>query len=215
MDDLILKEKQDLWEGSYLLPSNCAFVAVKFVAIENGKVLAADVNDDKGYVATTVSAAKTRLPGGALAWGIFRKPSLNKAPQGYFEHFDISKEALEMWVRKEMDFYPKEFNKYFDVYLSMLKLKTADSFPKLAVRNIARFSSDPSIDEQGYQSVWEAYSFLLKDKAKADSIARVILKRYPKGNMARLRAYNAAYAMPLDEKKTDCSGSIPERFSYC
>ncbi|SDL65111.1 AhpC/TSA family protein [Pedobacter sp. ok626] len=201
IDDLTLKEREGKWETTYTLPANCAFIAVKFIATEDGKQVASDVNNDQGYVATTVSPKKMRLPGGALAWGIFRKPSLNKAPQGYFDKFDISGMALEMWVRKEMDFNPDQFNKYFDIYLAMLKLKTADSFPKIALPNVERFSKDPKINEQGYQSVWDAYSFALKEKGKADSIAKIILQKYPKGNMARLRAYNAAYNMPLDEKK--------------
>lgn len=201
LDDIELKEKNGKWEGSYKLPASCAFIAVKFISSLNGQVVAADNNNDLGFVATTVNKKNVRLPGANLAWGIFRKPSANKAPQGYFDKFDISAQALEMWVKKEMEYHPKEISKYFDSYLEMLKLNHPDSFPKLALRNLNRFAKDPNLTEQGYTILWEGYAHMVKDTPKADSVQRVVMQKFPKGTMQRLNQYNQIYAMPLDEKK--------------
>lgn len=201
VDDIALKNNKGIWEGAYLLPVNCAFVAVKFVTDENGTVVAADNNNDLGFVATTIDKKGRRLPGGTLAWGIFRKPSIGKAPNGYFDKFDISNEALEMWVRKEMEAYPQYISKYFDSYLAMLKLKTGEEFAEKAPRNMEKFSKEPGIGEDGYITIWDTYRLPLKDEHRADSVRNIILQKFPVGKMARLARYNEAYAMPLDEKK--------------
>lgn len=201
IDDILLKNNKGTWEGKYGVPGNCAFVAVKFITEEHGRVIAADNNNDFGYVATTVSRQGERLPGGLLAWGIFRKPSIQKAPGGYFDKTDISNEALEMWVRKEMEKYPQNMPKFFDSYLQMLKLSVGDAFPEKAPRNLEKFLKLPDLEERGYTIVQETYRFQLKNIQKADSVRNIILQKFPHGRTARFIKYNEVHTMPMDEKK--------------
>jgi thiol-disulfide isomerase/thioredoxin len=196
VDDILLKDGK----GTYKLPENCAFVALLFYTGENGNVTASDNNNDYGYVATTVSKDGKHVPGGQLAWGIFRKPSFGKAPH-YFDKFEISNDALEMWVRKEMKDYLPNMPKYFDSYLAMLKLQTGDEYPEKAVRSMERLSRDPNLTEENYMIFREVYRSQFKDEHKADSIKNVILEKFPHGQTARLARYTEAYIMPLDEKK--------------
>lgn len=196
VDDIVLKDGK----GTYKLPENCAFVALLFYTAENGNVTVADNNNDHGYVATTISKDGKHVPGGQLAWGIFRKPSMGKAPH-YFDKFEISNDALEMWVRKEMKDYLPNMPKYFDSYLAMLKLQTGDEYPEKAVRSMERLSRDPNLTEDNYVTFQNVYRFQLKDEHKADSVRQFILQKYPHGKTARFARYSEAYGMPLDEKK--------------
>jgi thiol-disulfide isomerase/thioredoxin len=194
VDDITFSPHKGIWQGKYGIPANCSFVAIKMVTEENGFVAAADNNNDFGFVATTLDKQGMKLPGGMLAWGIFRKPSVHKAPEGYFDKKDISDEALEMWVRKEMEQYPQNMPKFFDSYLTMLKISKGDEFPQIAPRNLERFSKLPGIGEGGYQLIWDTYRFGLKDTQKADSVKKVITQLYPHGRVMRFDAYSTAYS---------------------
>jgi thiol-disulfide isomerase/thioredoxin len=186
VDDLDLIYQNKSWVGKYPLPANCAFFAIKFVAEEDHKIVASDNNGDFGFLATTIGKNNGKLPGGSLAWGIFRKPEFNKAPQGYFDKANISDEAIEMWVRKEMKDYPRNVPVFFDVYLAMLKLSKPEEFPVLARRNLQKLAALPDLTEQTYQIIYDSYNFLLKDKAAADSVKAVILQKFPNGKMQRM-----------------------------
>lgn len=201
IDDLPVKAVNDAWEAAYSIPSNCAFIAIKFVIEENNQVTAYDNNNDEGFVATTVNKQGTKLPGGSLAWGTFRKPSLHKAPGGYFDKKEISNEAFEMWVRKEMETYPDNMPYLFDSYLQMLKLTKGDEFAEIAPRNLKKFIRIPGIKEKDYNTVWETYKFQLKDNQTADSLRKVILEKYPQGNTMRFTRYTEAYQLPMGEPK--------------
>lgn len=192
VDDVTLKYKNNNWEGVYKLPANCAFFAIKFVAEEYHNIVASDNNNDLGFLATTIGKNNTKVPGSSLAWGVFRKPSFNKAPQGYFEKANIGDEALEMWVRKEMKDFPGNVPVFFDVYLAMLKLTQPDEFEVLAKRNLSKLAALPNMSEQTYQIIYDSYNFLLKDKVSADSIKAVIFQKFPKGRMQRMAAMQKA-----------------------
>lgn len=201
IDDLSLNEVNGIWESAYTLPSNCAFVAIKLVTEENNQVTAYDNNNDEGFVATTVNKEGARLPGGALAWGVFRKPSLHKAPGGYFDKKEINNEAFEMWVRKEMEQFPDNMPAFFDIYLQMLKLTRGNEFTEIAPRNLKKFLRIPGIQEKDYNTVYETYKYQLKDSATADSLRKLILEKYPQGNAARFTRYMEAYQQSMGELK--------------
>lgn len=188
VDDLNLTLKNKKWEGAYPLPASCAFFAIKFVAEEKHQIIASDNNSDFGYVATTMSKTNGKLPGSSLAWGVFRKPSLGKSPQGYFDKANISDEALEMWVRKEMKDFPRNVPVFFDTYLAMLKLTKPEEFEVLARRNLQKLAALPDLKEETYQTIYNAFNFELKDKQTADSIRTVMLQKFPGGRMQRLAA---------------------------
>lgn len=199
-DDMPLVRENGHWTGRYLVPAQCAFMAVKFVKTVSGVVTVADNNDDQGFVMTTRDKAGKIMPGADLAWGIFRYPSLGKAPV-YFNKFTISEEALQMWVTKEREHFPQNVHKYFDVYLAALQAKDPAAFQEIAERNLVKFSKEPGIGENDLITVMNCYRFQLKDTTKADSVHRFILQHYPQGKMARQLRYNTVYPMPLDEKK--------------
>ncbi|UYQ94136.1 TlpA family protein disulfide reductase [Chitinophaga horti] len=189
LDDVNFTKHGSQWTGSYHVPANCAFVAIKLTDNEGN----ADNNNDRGFVATAIRKEGGRLPGGALAWATFRKPSFNKAPGGYFEKFDLNNEALEMWIRKEMQEFPDSMPRFFDSYIAMLKISTGDEFEEKAPRNLEKFGRFHNITEAGYNTIYNVYKFQLKNNEKADSIRKVILTKYPKGSTARFLRYNEVF----------------------
>ena len=201
LDDLPLKAVNGIWETTYTLPANCAFIAIKFVTEENNQITAYDNNNDEGFVSTTVNKAGAKLPGGVLAWGVFRKPSLHKAPGGYFDKKEINNEAFEMWVRKEMETFPDNMPYFFDIYLQMLRMTRGSEYAEIAPRNLKKFIRIPGIREKDYNTVYETYKFQLKDTATADSLRKVILEKYPQGNTMRFTRYMDAYQQPMGEPK--------------
>ena len=84
LGDVELKKDGDVWKGQFVVPSNCAFVAFKFQSTWNKFVDVSDNNDDKGFMYMTVGLDGQPLPGGFLAWGVFRKPSVGLVGYGYF-----------------------------------------------------------------------------------------------------------------------------------
>jgi thiol-disulfide isomerase/thioredoxin len=216
LDDVKLVKKDSLWTAAYQLPDNCAFVAFKFSSEKPDHTVKSDNNDDKGFVFTTQDKQGRKIPGGSLAWGIFRKPSLGLGVVGYYTKFDITDEAIEMWTRKELAESPQNIAKSFKAYLKMLQLRMGDQFEKEGQRITSKFAKEPFIDEQMYMDVLESYKFMLKDQNKADSIEKIIIKKYPKGQQAATIAYNRVYNMPLDASKVkaieDFFSDYPENY---
>ena len=210
--DLALLNDNGLWKGTFDVPKNCAFIAFKMVSEASNNSGIFDNNDDNGFVYTTVDDNKGRLPGGALAWGIFRKPSVGKSIPGYYQKFDIMDEALEMWVSKEMQAYSSNITKFFDSFIAMVKLRSGSNFPKAAKKFIPVFLSNPALREPQYMDVLNLYKFDLKDSLKADSLSKVILDKYPKGGMVRFLKYNEVFKMPLDAKKITASEKFLQDF---
>lgn len=192
LDDVNLQLHNGIYDAKYYVPENCAFVAFKFYVEQDGQIAASDNNNDRGFVETTLNKQGTALPGGALAWGLFRRPSFGHAPQGYFEKFNIGDEALEMWIRKEMKNFGQNMPYYFGVYKDMLKLTLGDEYNEKIERNLVRLAGLPNIDESNYEQIYSTFKIDLKDERKADSVKAVILAKYPHGQMARQLEFNAA-----------------------
>ncbi|MBP1651217.1 MAG: alkyl hydroperoxide reductase/Thiol specific antioxidant/Mal allergen [Bacteroidetes bacterium] len=201
LDDVNLQLHNGTYDAKYLVPENCAFVAFKFYVEQDGQIAAYDNNSDYGFAETTINKQGVALPGGALAWGLFRKPSFGHAPQGYFEKFNISDEALEMWIRKEMKNYPQYMPRYFGDYLAMLKMSLGDEYNEKVERNLVRLAGLPDIDESNYYQIFSTYQFELKDTHKGDSVKAVLLAKYPHGRQARHQAYTAAYNSEQNDAK--------------
>ena len=201
--DVDLSEYKGIWYGNFYVPRNCAFVAFKFVPKDVNDMGVADNNDDKGFMWVTLDQNGQQLPGGRLAWAIFRKPSLGKGVMGYFNQYDISDEAVEMWMYKELEYFPQNMPKMFDCFMAMVKLRSGDQYSDAARRYITQFLSIPGLGEQQYLWARDLYRFELRDTEKADSLEQMILANYPHGAAARFKTFKTIEQMPLDDVKLD------------
>lgn len=201
--DVDLSEYKGIWYGNFYVPRNCAFVAFKFIPKDVNDMGVADNNDDKGFMWVTLDQNGQQLPGGRLAWAIFRKPSLGKGVMGYFNQYDISDEAVEMWMYKELEYFPQNMPKMFDCFMAMVKLRSGDQYSDAARRYITQFLSIPGLGEQQYLWARDLYRFELRDTEKADSLEQMILANYPHGAAARFKTFKTIEQMPLDDVKLD------------
>ena len=97
--DIELVKHDNLWYGYFNIPRNCAFMAIKFVPEDLNDQGVADNNDDQGFMWMTLDQNRLPLPGGNLAWAMFRKPQLGQGVTGYFQQYEgIMDEAVEMWT---------------------------------------------------------------------------------------------------------------------
>ena len=216
IDDVLLtKENDSIYTGTFKVPENCAFVAFKVYAIDkdDGHYIN-DTNDDKGYMATTLKDGKN-LPGGNLAWGIFRKPELGKGVLGYFEKFTISDEALEFWIKKEMEYHANYLPKYFTNFLAMVKLRTGNNFNKAANKFITQYRKDfPVLSENNLLELRNICLIQLQDKGHADILEKEILEKFPHGKFMRFKRYNVIRSEPLDAKKVADMSNFIEEYPY-
>lgn len=202
--DLEMIKQDSLWYGYFNIPRNCAFLAIKFVPEDLNELSIIDNNDDNGFMWVTLDQNGAVLPGGNLAWGMFRKPQLGMGIMGYFNTYEgIMDEAVEMWTYKELELFPQNMPKMFNYFMAMVKLRSGDKYQETAERFIKQFLQDPTLGEEQYMWVRDIYRFQLKDSKRADSLENVILQRWPEGATARFISFRKAEQMPLDDVKLD------------
>ena len=211
--DIELVKHDNLWYGYFNIPRNCAFMAIKFVPEDLNDQGVADNNDDQGFMWMTLDQNRLPLPGGNLAWAMFRKPQLGQGVTGYFQQYEgIMDEAVEMWTYKELEMFPQNMPKMFNYFMAMVKLRSGEQFPETAQKFVTEFLKDPRLGEQQYMWARDIYRFQLQDKEKADSIEQVILTRWPQGATARFNMFKRVEAMPLDDPKLDSIARFLDEF---
>lgn len=187
--DLRVRQQGGVCTVTYELPADCAFFALGFaVKDEYNRNAAYDNNDDQGFVYMVNNADGRYMPGTALAWGIFRKPSLGKGVYGYFSGFEISDEAAMMWIFKEAQTYGQNMPRFFESFMAGVRMADEEEFPQAVEEIVPQFLAMPGITEKSYLLVENLYRIQMKNTAKADSMERVILEKYPRGERARFIA---------------------------
>lgn len=189
IEDLKMKKNGAVYSADFTVPKNCAFMAFKFYGnTENG--LVTDTNQDTGYMLVVFKEPKVKMPGADLAWATFRNKDFNGQFGGYFKDFTIAGDATEYWLKKEVADHGDRFPEFFDTYFKVLKVQKPEKFQELGTRFLGDFTKKMNgLPEEVYLKVHNIYSFELKNKAKADSIEKVIVKQFPKGAFLRFKAY--------------------------
>jgi thiol-disulfide isomerase/thioredoxin len=188
-----LSAKDGTYPFDFQVPDDCGFIALKFLSIRQGKQPVSDNNDDYGFISTVLSNNEV-VPGGNLAWGIFRMPALGHGVPAYFNQFTISNDALEFWVKKEVQKYGQNLPKFFDSYLAAAKQCAGDRYQEIAPKLIGQFLSDyTDLPEEKYIQIRNIYRFDLKDTVKANEVDVLIRKKFPNGQAMRFDSFNKAY----------------------
>lgn len=180
-DDVVLERNGKRWQGETTLPEDCAFFALKFRSADPGTWLS-DTNDDQGFVYVTVDSLGGHLPGGDLAWGVFRK-SKTFGIANYFQEFDIADEALEMWVTKEIQHHGDRLPDFLDYYLRMVALRSGENYARALPQIMEQYDAQFGPTEHSMATFCHQFRFVLRDEARADSIYRELVRRFPQGDM--------------------------------
>lgn len=182
VDDVLLERKGKSWCGQTTLPTDCAFMALKFRSADAGSWLW-DTNDDQGFVYVTADSLGNRLPGGDLAWGVFRKGK-TFGIANYFQDFDISAEALEMWVTKEIQKHEQRLPDFLEYYLKMVELRAGENYGRALPQIMQQYDEEFGATERSMMAFYNQFRFVLRDEHRADSIHRELLRRYPQSTIA-------------------------------
>lgn len=192
------KEKEG-WRAVVEIPENCGFIAFKFLS-EIWRPIAVDNNDNKGFMYIVKDKQGQVVPGGNLAWGIFRMPSLGQGVKDYFSqgYEEISDEAMNMWLEREVQMNNRYCRRFFGVMEAFLKKKYGINC-KPGVEHLLRtFEKESNLTEEEYMAMRDSYREVKNDE-KADSLEQLILQKYPHGSLARVHAASELRKLSGDE----------------
>lgn len=193
MGDAELTQDGDVWKGKFSIPADCAFMAMEFRSTWNRYASERDNNDDKGYLFVVSNSEGKPLPGGHLAWGMMRKPSVGRGVSGYFSNDfqEIDQEALYYWYTKEVQENMSRVVDFFPTMMSIVKSQAKDQFP-LAVQTIFPVFTNQcegKVSERNMIEMENIYRFQLQDVQRADSMKKEIIAQYPEGWTVRKDAF--------------------------
>ena len=192
LEDVEMTQQGAVYTCSYQIPKDCAFLAFKFYA-NTPEGIIYDTNQDQGYIFTTVDSENQKVPGSNVAWGTFRNSNFNTDFGQYFKEFSASDEASEFWIKKEIQEHPENFPHFVEIYFQLAKIRKPEKFDTIAHVLARQFlNTYTNLTEGQYAKLYNLYAFDLMNKKLADSLQDVILKRFPKGRTAQLKAFQAA-----------------------
>lgn len=177
LDDVVLERRGKKWQGKTTLPADCAFFALKFRSADPGTWLN-DTNDDQGFVYVTADSLGGRLPGGDLAWGVFRKAK-TFGIANYFQDFDIADEALEMWVTKEVQHHADRLPDFLEYYLRMVELRSGEKFAEVLPQIMRQYDAQFGPSAASVEAFYGCFRFGVRNEQVADSLYRVLERQFP------------------------------------
>lgn len=193
MGDVELVKDGEVWKGKFDIPSDCAFMAMEFRSTWNRFATEIDNNDDKGYLFVVSNGDGKPLPGGNLAWGLMRKPSLGLGVPGYFSDSfnEIDQDALYYWYTKEVQENTQRVVDFFPTMMSVVKAQAKEQFP-VAVETIFPVfvnQCEGNVSERNMIEMENIFRFQLQDAKRADSVKNEIVAKYPDGWTVRKDAF--------------------------
>ncbi|MET3879071.1 TlpA disulfide reductase family protein [Chitinophaga sp. OAE865] len=179
--DLDMKMTDSGWVTRYYVPEKTALVVANFSA--NGIT---DKGGTPTYAIILSDPAGGQMPTGYAAWAFLRVPELKETvPPAVDDSVKITSEVGLFWMNNELRFHPESRRHIF--YNAMTILKNADEkrADTIIPREINYISSLKDVTEAELMEVSRAYKNLLGDRARADSMNKVIIDRLPSGVAAR------------------------------
>ncbi|MDJ1468993.1 TlpA disulfide reductase family protein [Cytophagaceae bacterium DM2B3-1] len=192
--DIPLTEEGSVWKAKVTVPSTVGFVAFKF---RSGIVEDKNMGGDKlanGYTYMMVDKSGRVARGAYAGYGLFRSPNYgHNVPQYFVEETIISDTATFHWLSQEILTYPDAENKMnlLGLYARAIKAFKGEAAKADIQRGVTFVKSQPNATEKQLIEVWDILKYNLQKNASADSLEAIILKKYPKGILARQKAYDA------------------------
>lgn len=190
--DIPLTQAGKEWKGRYNIPVGSAFIALKFYqGIEEAPELA-DNNDNKGFIVIPLNAQRKENPGAAIGSVLLTMPRLGLGLLNYVSDFnhDLPVEELKKALEKEAKIPGSDVKNYLEAYLSVQRVLKGNSFNTDMTEWVNQFLQRKDLTENNLIEVQRLLKFTLKENAKADSLSKVIVQKYPIGAYARLYAYS-------------------------
>ena len=207
--DLLLKEEHNQWKATLKLAKDCGFVAVKF---RSGDLI--DNNDNGVFAQMLVEPSGRNAAGAYAGWGLLRAPKFGYGVPTYFtKDTTISNEAIYFWINQETSFHPQEASAALSVPFAsaLFTIQGEKAFPRIN-RVVAYLKQNPT--EENLLKALAISRYPLQNKTAQDSLEKVLLTTFPKGHLARLKAFQQANIEANFDKKVALFTQFLQDFPY-
>ena len=177
--DIEFTEKDGEQKSSIKIPDSA--VALAFI-IKMEETY--DNNDKKGYLISLYDKDGKPVAGGQAATSYY--------PLTYGEEYGISanENATINTLKSELDAHP-DLERHWQVPYLRLVYKNDKEAGEAQIKNYATsIHNNPNVSENEYSALMQFYS-MMGDKVKADSLRKVIVGKFPKGNTANYEIVEA------------------------
>lgn len=203
--DLDLESQEgQIWQSQFVLPTDAALITCIFQS---------DTLVDRGGI-PTYSWMVTDAPGSYVAWAMLRSPLFqNEVPNIVADSAMIGDDVMLMWVNNELMYWPESNDKifYYGLY-TMTKVREGDLSPKIkaAIRHF--LATDQN--HIGQYDLQRSLGLLNKTEHEVfiDSVEQSLLKKYPKGVLARDQAILAMFREADLKKKAKMFKKFEKNF---
>lgn len=211
--DLPMKKTNDTtWQAEWEVPGEAGFLAYRFT---DGNFYY-DNNNDRGYFWMIRTPEGANAGGAEAGYGLLRSPAYGFSVPGYFKDYTISDTATYMWLSNEILRHAATARPRLVLpYLQAgLRYKGEAYAATIARRAGSVLGTHPMANEKLLLRVMLMYQRYAKDTVAADSVAAVILNKYPGGAIARMRAYQDVFADRNSEHILNKSIVFLQHFPY-
>lgn len=181
--DLDLEESSDLWKTTIKVPDSAQALAFNFKSEDEY-----DNNSKKGYILPLYTKDKKLVAGSNANMGIYY---VNLAPEFGAEIPADSSMALIDKDLKENKNIQRNLDR---MYVSMLANSNEDKAKAYAKKRLASYQNKELNEEE--QTTLLIFHQIIGNKAKVDSITKLMASKYPKGSAAKrtyaMRVYQAS-----------------------
>ncbi|WP_432328262.1 TlpA family protein disulfide reductase [Mucilaginibacter sp. P25] len=185
--DLPMQQSGNVYKAALILDKKCGLAAFKFKSGDT-----TDNGNDQGYAIMTIDPEHpgVNAAGAYAGWGLLRSQSRGYGVPGYYKNLAISDTAFYFWMNNEVKWHPQEASQVLAVPFaqSLYAYQKEKGLPRID-RVIAYLYKVGG--EDNLMRIRQIYMGTLNRKSSADSLSDIILVKYPKGSLARLKAYRA------------------------
>lgn len=181
--DITVTNQGQEWKGTFTPSKTAGLVAFKFYADNitdnnGGQTFAMMLSDGKGDV----------VPGGYAAWGLLRSQKYGRDIPGYIDYTktkEVSDTIVYYWLNNEVKRNPSTAVRLAPLYIRAMraaKIKDAEAAAGRAVAYLMKVNTEEALSNaieimQGH------------DDQRADSLRKVVMKRFPNGMSAMWGKY--------------------------
>lgn len=179
--DLDMKMTDSGWVTRYYVPEKAALVVANFSA--NGIT---DKGGTPTYAIILSNPSGGQMPTGFAAWAFLRLPEMKETvPPAIDDTVKITNQVGLFWMNNELRYHPESRRHIFYNAMTILKNSGEKRADTIIPREINYMASLKDATEAELMEVSRAYKNLLGDRARADSMNKVIIARFPAGVAAR------------------------------
>ena len=190
--DILVKNEGNVWKGTFTPAPKTGFMAFKFVCdtiVDNngGMTFGTMINKEDGRP----------WPGGYAAWGLLRADKYGRTIPGYLDFSktkEVSDTVVYYWINNEITYNPSSSVYYAPLFAASARVAHIDGC-ETRIKNAVAYLQKVGTEE----ALMSALQIVEGDKAQADALKALILKKYPKG----LLAMKAKHDEPFDYRNQD------------